>query len=164
MKTNNDYYLKFQNLPQFYGTFSLNDVELTENNKQTLNNQQDYILYFNSNNDNTVNNFTIIYNISIEIGYSSVCTIDLTILLHSSNCPNNLKENITKTKFKENLLNNILCIDLSSIINGFDFIAFILSSDNNGQHEEINKGISGLNLDNCVAELKAYHNLTDDHN
>ena len=164
IKANNKYYIKFQNLPQLYGKFLLNNVELTENNEQILNNQQDNILYFNSNNDNTVNNFTIIYNISIEIAYSSVCTIDLTILSHSSNCPNKLNENITKSEFKENLLNNILCIDLSSIINGFDFIAFILSSDNNGQHEEINKGISGLNLDNCVSELKAYYNLTDDQN
>ena len=164
IKTNNKYYLKFQNLPKIYGTLSLNDTELTEDQVQILNNQQDIILYFNSNNDNTVNNFTILYNISIETNYSSICAIDLTILSSSSICPNKLNENITKIEFKENLTNNILCIDSSSIINGFDFIGLILSSDKDSQQKEINKGISGLDLDNCVTELKAYYNLNDDQN
>ena len=55
-----------------------------------------------------MNNFTIIYNISIETNYSTVCTIDISFLPSSSNCPNNLNENITKLEFKENLFNNIL--------------------------------------------------------
>ena len=53
IKTNNTYYLKFYNLPQLYGTFLLNGVEVSENQVQILNNKQDNILYFNSNNDNT---------------------------------------------------------------------------------------------------------------
>ena len=150
-------------MPELYGTFSLNGAEVKENQVQILNNQQDNILYFNLNNDNTMNNFTIIYNISIETNYSSVCTIDIIILPSYSNCPNNINENITKTEFKENLLNNILCIDSSSIINGFDFIALILSLDKNNSQGEINKD-SGIDLDNCVTELKNHYNLTDDQN
>ena len=132
-----------------------------------MNNHLDNIIYFNSNNNNTVNNFTILYNISIETTYSSVCTIDISILQSSSNCDlisSKINKNMTKVVFKNLILNNILCINSDSLINGFDFIALIVSSDKVDPKEEIKKGISGINLDNCVSELKTHYNITDDHN
>ena len=55
-------------------------------------------------------------------------------------------------------------IDSSSIINGFDFIASIYSLDKNNSQGEINKDISGIDLDNCLIELKTHYNLTNEQN
>ena len=52
--------------------------------------------------------------------------------------------------------------DSSSVINGTDFIAIILSSDEIDPVEQIKQGISGIDLGNCIPELKDHYQLADD--
>ena len=86
MSTTISYFLQFYNLPKNYEIF-LNSVKLKENDEKIMINQQDNILFFKPINNNSVNNFIIAYNVSIEANYSSKCTLNLPILpcYHSCN-------------------------------------------------------------------------------
>ena len=46
------------------------------------------------------------------------------------------------------------------LINGSDFIAMVLSSDEMDPKEQLKKGISALDLDNCIEQIKEYYNIS----
>ena len=46
------------------------------------------------------------------------------------------------------------------LINGSDFIAMALSSDEMDPKEQLKKGISALDLDNCIEQIKEYYNIS----
>ena len=48
----------------------------------------------------------------------------------------------------------------SSLINGSDFIAVILSSDEMDPKDQIKKGISAIDLGNCTEQIKEYYNIS----
>ena len=50
----------------------------------------------------------------------------------------------------------------SSLINGSDFIAVVLSSDEIDPKEQIKKGISAIDLGNCTEQIKEYYNISKD--
>ena len=60
--------------------------------------------------------------------------------------------------------NCIECLRLAlahsyELINGSDFIAMVLSSDDMDPKEQIEKGISAINLGNCIDKIKEYYNI-----
>ena len=60
-------------------------------------------------------------------------------------------------EFKNELLNNITSfVNSSTLINGSDFIAVVLSSDEIDPKEQIKKGISAFDLGNCTEQIKEY--------
>ena len=70
-------------------------------------------------------------------------------------------DNTSSTEFKEQLLNNITAfVNSSTLINGSDFIAVILSSDDMDPKDQIKKGISAINLGNCTEQIKEYYNIS----
>ena len=86
--TNTEYYFEFEDLPNDYGDFFINDDKiLFENNtKILLEKDKSYILDFVSNNDNSVMNLEIPYQIYIKETYSAKCTINLSILPCYDSC------------------------------------------------------------------------------
>ena len=94
-------------------------------------------------------------------------------------CPNNYEINTEKTKcilkkydetlttfeFKQQIMNNISSyVDSSSVINGSDFIALILSSEDMNPEEQIEAGISAIDLGNCEKKKKKYYNIPSGEN
>ena len=63
-----------------------------------------------------------------------------------------------------NILNGIIFFaDLSQIIiNGSDFIAVALSSEDIHPEEQINKGISAIDFVDCIKIVKQKYNISND--
>ena len=78
-KTNTNYYIKFENLPQEYGYLTIDD-QVMDTSKILINDSYPYILDILSTNTRSVNHHQILYTISIDETYSAQCTINLTIL------------------------------------------------------------------------------------
>ena len=76
--TNTKYFILFKKLPTRYGTLKLNEEEIrTAEEKKELN--EENFITFNSNNDYTIINHKLTYNISIHETYSASCLIKITI-------------------------------------------------------------------------------------
>ena len=94
-KTNTKYYVEFENLPDDFGDLRMNEQKINEENEKILlEENENYILDFVSTNNNTVEQFKILYSISIDETFSAQCGIVLTI----STCYDSCQE---CTKFKE---------------------------------------------------------------
>ena len=88
-------------------------------------------------------------------------------LSHNEGPPFNESENkiyITSSEFKEQIMKNISAFikeeNSSKIFNGSYFIALILSSDNMNTKEQIDKGISAIDLGNCTNVIKEHYNIS----
>ena len=92
------------------------------------------------------------------------------------NCPNNYEINETDNKcifkgfdlttkaneFKEQIRGHISSyVNSSNIINGSDFLAVVLSSDDMSPEKQLKKGISAIDLGNCTQDIKEYYNLSN---
>ena len=89
-------------------------------------------------------------------------------------CPNNYEideeqirciikkyEKTTSSEFKNQILGNITSfVNSSALINGSDFIAVVLSSDDMDPKEQLKKGISAIDLGNCTEQIKEYYNIS----
>ena len=77
----------------------------------------------------------------------------------------NFDNNITLSDFNKIIKDNIsLFVNSSNVINGTDFIAVILSSDNMDPEEQIKNGISGIDLGNCTNVIKEYYGIDKNEN
>jgi hypothetical protein len=80
-KTNTNFYVEFENIPEEYGDLTLDNRKIDSNTSKILiNDSYPYILDFLSTNAKSVNNHETLYTISIDETYSAQCKIDLTIL------------------------------------------------------------------------------------
>jgi len=91
-----------------------------------------------------------------------------------SSCPKNYEieqnkciiksyKNISSSEFKTQILNNITeFVNSSALINGSDFIAVVLSSDKMDPKEQLEKGISAIDLGNCTGQIKEHYNISKD--
>ena len=72
-------------------------------------------------------------------------------------------EKTSSKEFKNEILNNITSfVNSSSLINGSDFIAVVLDSNEMDPKEQIKKGISAIDLGNCNGQIKEYYNISKD--
>ena len=86
-KTDTSYYIKFINIPYEYGKLLVNEQQIENNtDKILLNTGEDFFLQFSSNNNKTINDFPILFNIIIEETFSSECAIYLNILPCYDSC------------------------------------------------------------------------------
>ena len=70
-------------------------------------------------------------------------------------------EQTSSNEFKNQILTNITAfVNSSALINGSDFIAVILSSDEMDPKEQLKKGISAIDLGNCTDQIKEYYNIS----
>ena len=67
-----------------------------------------------------------------------------------------------KTQLKENISDFINTANLSKVIDGYDFLAIIMLSNDMDPEKQLNKGISAINLGNCTNVLKEYYNISQD--
>ena len=72
---------------------------------------------------------------------------------------------MTLNEFKDQIKNDITSyINSSKVINGTNFLAMILSSDDINPEEQLKKGISGIDLGNCTNVLKEYYKSPKEEN
>ena len=65
------------------------------------------------------------------------------------------------SEFKNQIMSNISAFaNSSNVINGSDFLAVILPSDDMNPEEQLKKGISAVNLGNCTEVIKEYYNIS----
>ena len=83
-------------------------------------------------------------------------------IVYNNECISKINEqNILITEFKNKILSNISSyINSSKVINGTNFIATVLSSDNMEPEEQIKNGISAVELGNCTEVIKEYYNIS----
>ena len=145
-----------------------------------INNKTNNIFYFELNNGNCIEacpNNTLITPIGdcvmecpenlYEYSINNSCI---------ENCPNNYEANevdnkcifkgfdkTTKAKeFKNEIKNKIPSyVNSSSIINGSDFLAIVLSSDDITPEKQLKLGISAVDLGNCIQTIKQYYNMSN---
>ena len=98
-KTNTEYYIEFDNLPDDYGDLMVNDEKIISGNntKILLEQGNSYILDFISTNDKSVTNYQIPYKILIKETYSASCSINLTILPCYDSCSRCSKDKASST-------------------------------------------------------------------
>ena len=74
-------------------------------------------------------------------------------------------EKTTISEFKNEIKKNITSfVNSSSIINGSNFIAVVLSSDDMSPEKQIKNGISAIDLGDCMKVIKDYYNISKDEN
>ena len=70
-------------------------------------------------------------------------------------CKKKSIDKTSSTEFKNQISNNITSfVNSSALINGSDFIAIVLSSEQLDPKEQIKKGISAIDLGNYTEQLK----------
>ena len=68
----------------------------------------------------------------------------------------------SSTEFKSQISDNILeLVNSSSIINGSDFIAVVMSSNNMKPKDQLDKGISAVDLGNCEQTLRGQYKIPE---
>ena len=93
-----------------------------------------------------------------------------SFLDNTGNCYDNTNQvfdehEATLSDFKNEIKNNITSyINSTKVINGSNFMAIIISSDDINPEEQIKNGISPVDLGNCIDELKKYYNISDNEN
>ena len=76
-----------------------------------------------------------------------------------------IDSNITVNDFKNHIKDDITSyVNSSKVINGSNFLAVILSSDDMNPEEQLKKGISAFDLGNCTNVLKEYYNISQEEN
>ena len=75
------------------------------------------------------------------------------------------ESHISVNDFKNQIRDNINSyINSSKVINGSNFVAIVLSSDNINSEEQLRKGISAVDLGNCTNVMKEYYNIPKEEN
>ena len=106
-RTNTNYYIEFENIPEEYGNFTLNEELIDFNTSRLLiNASKSNILDFISTNHQGVNDFEILYTISIDETYSTQCKINLTILPCYKSCDRCTKDNSSSNSEEHNCEEN----------------------------------------------------------
>ena len=74
---------------------------------------------------------------------------------------NTVIKTISSSELKNQIIDNILnFVNSSELINGTDFIAIVLTSDNMDPIEQLKKGISAVDLGDCTEAIKDYYNIS----
>jgi len=172
----NKYYFEIKNNPDEFGYFTLNDNRITE---RTLIDNNDYILDFivikNDILGDATKTISYIVSVEDEEAYSKKCQIIFTFKGSNNNNNNNnntpinspetFNSGTTLTQLKEIISNDISSyIDSSNVINGTNFLAMVLSSDNINPEEQLKNGISAIDLGNCINTIKAQNHIEKDEN
>ena len=83
------------------------------------------------------------------------CPINYEINDEQNKCVKIPYDKLGSSDFKNQILNNINeYVYSSALINGSDFLAVVLSSDDMDPKEQIKKGISAIDLGNCTGRMK----------
>ena len=71
----------------------------------------------------------------------------------------------TLNEFKDQIRNDIVSyVNSSNVINGSNFLAMVLTSDDIKPEEQLKKGISAIDLGNCTNVLKEFFHISEEEN
>ena len=104
------------------------------------------------------------YQYSLNNSYLESCPSNYEI--NNNKCIiKSFDKNITVEDFKNQIINNISSfVNSSKVINGSNFLAVVLSSDNMDPEEQLKNGISAFDLGNCTNVLKEYYEISEQEN
>ena len=91
------------------------------------------------------------------------CPINYEVNLEQNKCIIKTFDQTTSSEeFKSQITENITTfMNNSALINGSDFIAVILTSNNMDPKEQIKKGISAIDLGECTQMIKEHYNISE---
>ena len=91
------------------------------------------------------------------------CPINYEVNLEQNKCIIKTFDQTTSSEeFKSQITENITTfMNNSALINGSDFIAVILTSNNMDPKEQIKKGISAIDLGECTQMIKDHYNISE---
>ena len=132
----------------------VNDSEILENT-----NSNSQIKIFDSEITENTNYNSI--NTSKEINSEIIENTNYNSIITSKE----IDSEVTLIEFKNKIKNNIISyINSSKVINGTNFLAMILLSNDINPEDQIKKGISGIDLGNCTNVIKEYHKIPLEEN
>ena len=110
------------------------------------------------------NNYYKLENVSFP--YNCYANDTINILQNSNNnIINSFNSDITINDFKNIIRNDITSyVNSSKVINGSNFLAVVLSSDNMNPEEQLKNGISSVDLGNCTNVIKEFYNISKEEN
>ena len=74
-------------------------------------------------------------------------------------------QNLTDVEYKNHIKGNIVSyVNSSKIINGFNFLASVMFSNEVNPKEQLKNGISAFDLGNCTNVLKEHYKIPDEEN
>ena len=94
--------------------------------------------------------------------YSCLQSCPKDYIIYNNECINKINEQkVIISEFKNKIISNISSyINSTKVINGTNFMAAVLSSDNMNPEEQIKNGISAIDLGNCTEIIKEYYNIS----
>ena len=76
-----------------------------------------------------------------------------------------INSRITLNEFKNQIMNDITSyVNSTNVINGSNFLAVVLTSDNIEPEVQIKNGISAIDMGNCTNDIKEYYNISKEEN
>ena len=170
-KVNIEYTLKYENSKIYFNncndslfffnttTYLYNNSCLNECPNQTFPNKE------NKTCENfkykTYNIYNTYINYSTSIIYNNIKTDIIELEKTNALMKKNNFFNTSWSDFKKLILKNITAFTNSSlVIYGSDFTSVILTSDNMDPKEQLEKGVSAIDLGNCGEIIKDYYNIS----
>jgi hypothetical protein len=146
-KSDNNYYITFNKFDE-----------------NRVNNSNINFTFILNNNSIFENNLIIIYKISIEDAYYDICSIELKIKNKDelNKCLLNNLDKDLKEEFIDEIINDVLShIESPDIINCSDFMEIVFDINYENSKEQLNNGISAIDLGNCTNKIKEFYNIED---
>ena len=172
-KFDNNYYITFNKFDENRVTIKFKDNNDNKDNKI----MEGYPIYINNDNNSNINftfilnnnsifenNLIIIYKISIEDAYYDICSIELKINNNDelNKCLLNNLDKDLKEEFIDEIINDVLShIESPDIINCSDFMEIVFDINYENPKEQLNNGISAIDLGNCTNKIKEFYNIED---
>ena len=101
----------------------------------------------------------------LNISYTSLINIEFITIPTCNLIEKPIIQLISSEEFKSKITENITeFLNSTEIINGSDFKAVILSSDDLNPQEQLKKGISAVDLGNCTQIIKKHYNISENEN
>ena len=113
----------------------------------------------------TTNSWKNIEETILNISYTSLINIEFITIPTCNLIEKPIIQLISSEEFKSKITENITeFLNSTEIINGSDFKAVILSSDDLNPQEQLKKGISAVDLGNCTQIIKKHYNISENEN
>ena len=172
-KFDNNYYITFNKFDENRVTIKFKDNNDNKDNKI----MEGYPIYINNDNNSNINftfilnnnsifenNLIVVCKISIEDAYYDICSIELKIKNNDelNKCLLNNLDKDLKEEFIDEIINDVLShIESPDIINCSDFMAIVFDINYENPKEQLNNGISAIDLGNCTNKIKEFYNIED---
>ena len=128
---------------------------------ENMSNDEDIIIYKNEN----IKYLFIKQIIDFKL-FNDVIVFDTSLCnIKKNNISNNDDQEILLDELKNFILKDLSSfVNSSSVINGNNFTALVLSTDDMNIEDQLKNGVSAVDLGNCTEVLKEYYNISKEEN